>query len=168
MTQVKSYFSGHYQCYGVNVQATCDASCCFTSISVLCPGSTFDSKAFYTSHVYNLVQDLPDGCFVVGNNAWVLTSNLIIPYSGKNKQDSEKDAFNFFLSQLHIRIEQAFGLLVAKWYIFKKLLDVKFWRTTLINEAAFRLHNFCIDSRESSIISLGHCDITTFTPTYME
>jgi hypothetical protein len=25
--KVQSYFSGHYQCYGLNVQATCDASC---------------------------------------------------------------------------------------------------------------------------------------------
>ncbi len=25
--QVVSYFSGHYQCHGLNVQATCDANC---------------------------------------------------------------------------------------------------------------------------------------------
>jgi hypothetical protein len=47
--KVKSYFWGHYQCYGLNMQATCDASCQFTSISVLCPGSTSDRKAFYAS-----------------------------------------------------------------------------------------------------------------------
>jgi hypothetical protein len=46
VTRVKSYFSGHYQCYELNVQATCDASCHFTSISVLCPGSTSAIKAF--------------------------------------------------------------------------------------------------------------------------
>ncbi len=75
---------------------------------------------------------------------------------------------HFFLSQLWIRIEQAFGLLVAKWRIFKKPLDVKFWRTTLIIEAAFHLHNFCIDARESSILNHGNCDPQTFSPTYME
>jgi hypothetical protein len=74
----------------------------------------------------------------------------------------------FLFIPASFRIEQAFGLLVAKWCIFKKPLEVKFWRTTLIIDAAFRVHNFCIDSRESSIISLGHCDPTTFTPTYME
>jgi hypothetical protein len=58
VTQVKSYSSGHHQCYGVIVQATCHANCRFTSISVLCPGINSDSKVFYTSHIYNLVQDL--------------------------------------------------------------------------------------------------------------
>jgi hypothetical protein len=33
----------------------------------------------------------------------------ILPYSCKDKQNTSKDAFNFFLSQLHICIEQAFG-----------------------------------------------------------
>jgi hypothetical protein len=42
----KSYFSGHYQCYGLNVQATCDVSCHFISLSALCLGSTSESKAF--------------------------------------------------------------------------------------------------------------------------
>jgi hypothetical protein len=59
--KVISYFSSHYQCYGLNAQATCDANSQFTSLSVLCPGGTSDSKAFYTSEVYNLVQNLSDG-----------------------------------------------------------------------------------------------------------
>jgi hypothetical protein len=52
--------------------------------------------------------------------------------------------------------------------MFKKPLEVKFWRMTLIIEAAFCLHNCCIGSRESSIIVVGNCDPTTLTPTYME
>jgi len=47
--KVKSYFSGHDQCYGLNVQATCDAKCKFISLSVFCPGSNSDSKAFMPS-----------------------------------------------------------------------------------------------------------------------
>jgi hypothetical protein len=43
------------------------------------------------------VQDLPDGYFVVGDNAYILSSTLIIPYSGKDKQDASKYAFIFFL-----------------------------------------------------------------------
>jgi len=94
----RAYFSGHYQCYGLNVQATCDASCRFTSLSVLCPRGTSDSKAFYASRVYNLVQELPDGYFAVGDNAYTLSITLLIPYSGKDEQNASKDAFNFFLS----------------------------------------------------------------------
>jgi hypothetical protein len=38
---------------------------------------------------------------------------------------------------------------------FQEAFGREFWRTTLIIEAAFRLYNFFIDTRESSIISLG-------------
>jgi hypothetical protein len=72
------------------------------------------------------VEELLDGYFVVPDNAYSLPPTLLIPYSGKDKQDSSKHAYNFFLSQLHIHIEQAFGLHVSKWCIFKKPLEVKF------------------------------------------
>jgi hypothetical protein len=100
--KVKEYFSGHYQCYGLNIQATCDASCSFTPLSVLCPGGTSDSKAFYSSRTYNLVEQLPEGFYVLADNAYCLSSTLLIPYSGWEKQDKSKDAFNFFLSLLRI------------------------------------------------------------------
>ena len=106
VTKVKDYFSGHYQCHGVNVQATCDTSCCFTSLTILCPGVTGDSKAFYASNTYNLVEQLPEGFYIVAHNVYCLSSTLL---NLSVEQDKSKDAFNFFLSQLRIQIEQAFG-----------------------------------------------------------
>ncbi len=149
--RVTSYFSGHYQCHRLNVQATCDPNCQFSSISILCPGGTGDSKAFFSSEVYDLVESLPDGFYVVADNAYTLSCNLLIPYSGKEKQSSAKDVFNFYLLQLRIHVEQAFGLLVTKWQVFKKPLEVKLWRTTLVVEAAMRLHNYCIDERDNIV-----------------
>jgi hypothetical protein len=63
--KVKDYGSGHYQYYGLNVQATCEACCCFTSLSVLCLGGTSDSMAFYASKTYDLVQHLPAVFYVL-------------------------------------------------------------------------------------------------------
>jgi len=166
--RVKDYFSGHYQCYGLNVQAVCDASCRFTSLSVLCPGGTSDSKAFYASNTYDLVQHLPDGFYVVADNAYCLSSSLLIPYSGKDKGDKNKDAFNFFLSQLRIRIEQSFGLLTTKWRVFKKPLELSLWRASLLVESTFRLHNFCIDERESKPVNFWHQDPRDYTTNYAE
>ena len=168
VTRVKSYFSGHYQCYGVNVQATCDARCRFTSLSVICPSATLDSKSFYASNIYNTISQLPAGFFVVGDNAYTLSSTLLIPYSGATKLNPSRDAFNFFLSQLRIRIEQAFGMLVMKWRIFKRPLEVKFWRTTIIIEAAFRLHNFCINNNECADMISAPCNPESFAPSYVE
>jgi hypothetical protein len=42
---VKSYYSGHYQCNGVNIQAIVDHHCQFTYSAVAAPGSTGDNDA---------------------------------------------------------------------------------------------------------------------------
>lgn len=47
-----SYFSGHYQSLGVNVQAACDVDCRFISIFILYPGGTGDSRAFAASYLH--------------------------------------------------------------------------------------------------------------------
>jgi hypothetical protein len=86
----------------VNVQATCYAHCWFTSLSVIFPGGTSDSTSFYASKIYNLVSQPPAGFFIVGDNAYTLSSPLLISYSGVKKFNQSKDAFIFFLSQLCI------------------------------------------------------------------
>jgi len=43
------FFSGHYCVYGVNIQAKCDADCCFLIVSVTAPGKTNDSFAGHLS-----------------------------------------------------------------------------------------------------------------------
>ena len=54
---------------------------------------------------------LPIRKFVIGENAYVCSETLLTPFSGREKNDPEKDAFNFYLSQLQIHIEQTFGLM---------------------------------------------------------
>ena len=43
---VKAYFSGHYQCFGVNVQGICDSKCCFLFLASAAPGRCNDIVAF--------------------------------------------------------------------------------------------------------------------------
>ena len=101
-SNITSYFSGHYQCYRLNVQATCDLCCHFTLVSVLCPGGTGDSKAFSGSTLYDFIQGLPAGFYMIADNAYTLSEHLLIPYSGTDKKDKSKDAYNFYISQLCI------------------------------------------------------------------
>ena len=42
---IKSYFSGHYQTYGINIQAACDHNCRFLFIGVGGPGVMGDREA---------------------------------------------------------------------------------------------------------------------------
>ena len=52
---VKSYFSGHYQTYGINVQAAFDHNWHFLFIGVGEPGVMGDREAVKESGLYDLV-----------------------------------------------------------------------------------------------------------------
>lgn len=116
----RDYFSGHYQCFGLNIQAICDHKLRFIYFAVAAPGKTGDSRALMKCVKLKrwMDQHLRDGpFFFVGDNAYVLCDELLIPFSGNNLTESQR-TFNFFLSQQRIRIEMAFGRLSTKWRIF--------------------------------------------------
>ena len=54
---VRSYFSGHYQKYGIGIQACCDAHCCFLFVvGIGGPGVTrSDRMAVKDSGLFDLV-----------------------------------------------------------------------------------------------------------------
>jgi len=51
-----------------------------------------------------MIQKLPPKKIVVGDNAYICYETLLTPFSGVEKEDPAKDAFNFYLSQLRIRM----------------------------------------------------------------
>ena len=118
-------FLGRYQRFGLNVQAMCDSHLQFIYMAVVAPGRTNDAQAFRKLKLLNKwLDELKREFFVVGDNAHPLKDSLQIPFSGSEKQsDNFKCAFCFWLSQLHIRIEMAFGLLTTKWRIFRTNLS---------------------------------------------
>lgn len=169
-SNIRSYFSGHYQCYGVNVQAACDARCRFTYLSCRSPGGTGDSRAFHGTALNAFLQEIPRGYYVVGDAAYSLSATLLVPYTGADKRNKQNDIFNFHLSQLRIKIEQAFGLLVNKWRVFKKALEINLKRIPALIECSMRLHNFCIEERnaEWQVPDLPDDLVVDHTPQYQE
>jgi len=107
---VKAYFSGHYQTYGINVQAACDHKCRFVYAALAAPGGANDIAAYRKIDFSKMVQNLPIRKFVIGDNAYMCTETLLTPFSGKEKKDPEKDAFNFYLSQLRINSYESISL----------------------------------------------------------
>ena len=80
---VKSFFSGHYQTYGINVQAACDFHCCFISVCIAAPGGANDIAAFRKTPLYTIINKLPIGKYIIGDNAYICSENLLTPFSGK-------------------------------------------------------------------------------------
>ena len=83
---VKAFFSGHYQAYGINVQAACDSRCRFVSVCIAAPGGSNDIAAFRKTPLAATVTKLPLGKYIVGDNAYVCSESLLTPFSGKVAQ----------------------------------------------------------------------------------
>ena len=141
------YFSGHYQRFGLNVQAMCDANLHFTYFGVIGPGRTNDSRAFNRClELRKWLENTPDEYWIVGDNAYTLSNTLLIPFSGASKHRIYNRSYNFYLSQLRIRIEMAFGRLTTKWRIFRRNLDFTLEKNSMICRVAAKLHNYIIDN----------------------
>ncbi|CAB1103509.1 unnamed protein product [Ectocarpus sp. CCAP 1310/34] len=143
---VLSYFSGNKSGYGLNIQATCDANYRFCSMSAISAGATNDWTAWNRSSLSDSVARLPPGYYVLGDAAYPLSDHLLTPYPGKLLPRDE-DSFNFHLSQLRVKIEQAYGILVGQWGILWRPLRVQFAGRSALITALFRLHNYLRDEQ---------------------
>ena len=58
-----------------------------------------------------------------------------------------KDDYNFYHSQLRIRVECAFGMLVHRWGILRSAISngITIQKTVALVNALVKLHNYCID-----------------------
>lgn len=146
------FFCGRKLKFGLNCQAVCDAEGRFLDFSILYPGSTADCLAFEGMAVYKRLEDglLAPGLCIFGDNAYLNSPFMATPYSGGSLTHS-KDAYNFYHSQLRIQIECAFGKFSQRWGILRTAMPkgVTVKKAVALVAALAKLHNFCIDQRES-------------------
>ena len=143
-----AYYSGHYNTNGVNVQAACDSNCRFVYVAVAAPGSSSDLVALRKTSLSGMISGLPLGRYVIGNNAYVCTEHLLTPFPGTQRSEPEKNNYNFYLSQLRIRIEMTFGRFANRWRLFQRPVQVKLKNLGKLFMCAAMLHNFCEDERQ--------------------
>jgi DDE superfamily endonuclease len=85
---VQSFFSGHYQSYGVNIQAACDHNCRFQFIGIGGPGVMSDRDAINESGLGELVNNLPGMYCAIGDCAYVATEHLVPIFGGAQAKTS--------------------------------------------------------------------------------
>lgn len=141
----RAYHSGHYNATGLNVQAICDSRLRFLCFAVAKPGGSSDLFAYESLSIREIIENLPDGIYIVADAAYMLTEHVLVPFTGGDRYDANKDTYNYFLSQLRIRIEMAFGLLTTKWSILQTNLANDLVLNSQVVMACARLHNFVID-----------------------
>ncbi|OWY96807.1 hypothetical protein PHMEG_00032831 [Phytophthora megakarya] len=107
-----------------------------------------DSYAFQRWQLSKALRDISGPYFVIGDNAYIQSRRVMTPFNNAELVDRpDRDSYNFHVSQLRIRIEMAFGLLVNKWRILKQPLFVRLRHCWIVISACMRLHNFCITQR---------------------
>ncbi len=91
---------------------------------------------------------LADGLVIFGDNAYLNSKYMATPYpniAGRD-QDRSRDNYNFYHSQVQIRIECAFGMMVQRWGILQMAMPkgLGIARIIALVNILAKLHNFCI------------------------
>ena len=134
----------------------------FMFFGVVAPGRTHDSMAIHLAEgLLDVINNLPDGMYVVADAVYVLSEHLLIPFTGCMADNPDRDAYNFYLSQLRIRIEMAFGRMVRNFGILRRTLETNVRNTTSILLACATLHNFIIDEDVIPFLSDNTEDTTS-------
>jgi hypothetical protein len=142
------------------MQAVCDADGRFLDVSILFDGGSSDLIAFEASDIIQKLKTegiLAPGLHVIGDNAYFNAFHMATPYP--NVSSGTKDAYNFYHSQLWIKVECTFGMLVHRWGILQKPMSSKFTisKVTVITMCLCKLHNFCIDQCLGGILYCYRC-----------
>lgn len=140
--------------FGYLLLAAVDHECRFRWIDIRHPSSTSDWVGWSSSDVgKELTEDedsnlvLP-GHAIAGDGAFVENMTMATPIPGTNLSTVE-DAYNFYLSQIRITVERAFGILVHRWGILRRALSFSIQKVPAFVTCLIRLHNFCIDNGDS-------------------
>ena len=140
-------FSGHYQTYGLNIQAACNHNCCFVFVGIAGLKVMGDCKALFENELGDMIEGLPGLYCVIGDCAYKPTKHLVSIFGGLQGKNKHNDNFNYYASQLCICIEMAFGLMINKWAILRQPLTNKIQSIKKIVMGIAHLHNSCINER---------------------
>jgi len=99
---------------------------------------------------------------ILGDDGFPLRKNLLKPYP-KNRTTPEERIFNYRLSRARLVVENAFGILAARWRIFHSVIEVDIQLIKLIIRTAVILHNFTIARNDWNGITTDNEENGRFT-----
>ncbi|XP_048512529.1 protein ALP1-like [Athalia rosae] len=108
-------------------------------------GGTFEGDRFQLPSSRAVSSDGPILPYVlVADEAFPLTEYMMRPYPRSRALDRRKKVFNYRLSRARRVVESAFGILAAKWRIFRKPIEASVPTAKKIVQAACCLHNYIL------------------------
>ena len=141
------FYCGRKKKYGLNCQVVSDANGRILDISITHGAATSDIIAFESSSLFARLEEggvLKEGLTLFGDNAYLNTNYMASPYPNAN---GTRDAYNFYQSQVRIRVECCFGMLAMRWGILSMAIPQNTSMVKVIGmvNALAKLHNFCLN-----------------------
>lgn len=123
--------------------AVVDHKYCFSYIDVGCNGRVSDGGVFRNCSLYQSLENgmLPEGYILVGDNAFPLKEYLLKPFPGNHLTLKQK-IFNYRLSRARRIVENAFGILAARFRVFEKPMPYSPEKVVKIVKTCCALHNW--------------------------
>lgn len=158
--------------HSIVLLAICDAKYCFTHIDIGGVGSTNDASILACSDICRMFEDCPTAFNIpshslhggktlpyslLGDDIFPLKPWLMKPYPGRNLQECQR-IFNYRLSRARRCIENTFGILTAKWRIFRRPINGKVDLVKKIVGATVCLHNYLRLTDNANYIPTGFVD----------
>lgn len=133
----------------------------FIYVNIGYTGSGSDGGIFQSCGLLEALENnlLPDGLFLVGDDAFPLKKYLMKPHSDSRRRLSYfEKVFNCRLSRARRISENAFGILVSRFRLFERPLAVKPSTVNKLVSAACCLNNCLSESSPESYFPSGCID----------
>ncbi|CAN8008569.1 unnamed protein product, partial [Ixodes pacificus] len=146
--KIRSTYVNRHDKAAFTLQVICDAQRKFHDAFCGPPGKTHDAKVFKLFIKDELSEICCAGKYhILGDAAYPVGEHLIMPLRNYGKMTQAQKDFNFKLSQTGVKMENALGVMKAR---FRQLLLLEFWRVKKATKFMLTccvLHNFCILNR---------------------
>ena len=147
----------------------------FLFVDVGCQGRVGDAGVFQHSSLFNALEarslnvpgdstlsrsDIMSPYVFVGDDAFPLKTYLLKPYAHRGLNQKER-IFNYRLSRARRVVENAFGILAARFRVFRSPMEIQPHKAKKVVLAAVVLHNFLRERgrRSNAITAAAFTDL---------
>ena len=158
--------------HSIVLLAICDANYCFSFVDIGAYGGSNDASVLASS-LYGSAFDtipstlnlpVPAKCgskmlpyVLLGDDIFPLKPWLMKPYPGKHLDEAQR-VYNYRLSRARRTVENAFGILNAKWRILRRAIKANVDLVDKIAKACVCLHNYLQLTDNARYIPAGFVD----------
>lgn len=167
-----STFHNYKGYFSVVLMAVVDDKYKFTAVDIGASGSQSDGGVIGRSAIGRMLENGTMGIpnpkkvgqylfphVLVADDAFALKSYMMKPFPGRFLS-LERRIFNYRLSRARNVVENAFGILAARWRIFRTPIVAELDLTRLVIHSAVILHNFLLTKVDMNTITVDSEDGT--------